>query len=424
MSINYRIEIPRDKGIDCSPALMLEGYQFISNRRKKYRSNIFQTRLMGEKVICISGVEAAELLYDENKFKRNGAAPKRIQKTLFGQKGVQTLDDRLHKHRKHLFMSLMSEERLNTLTKMTEKQWESDTADWEYLKGIELYEEANKIMCQVACRWSGVPLQKEELNERTNDLAAMIDAFGAVGPRHWKGRSARSKTEKWIRTIIAQVRNGKLTPSDKTALYQMSWHRDLDNELMDVDIAAVELINILRPIVAIGRFITFGALALHTFPETQKKLQLDENNFDQMFVQEIRRYYPFTPFLGARVRKDFFWGGYDFKEGTLVLLDAYGMNHNPDLWESPEQFRPERFDDRTQNQFIFIPQGGGDYMGGHRCAGEWVTIEVMKKSLNFLVNKLDYEVPEQDLSYSMSRMPSINRISFIHIRSRSRATII
>lgn len=44
---------------------------------------------------------------------------------------------------------------------------------------------------------------------------------------------------------------------------------------------------------------------------------------------------------------------------------------------------------------------------GHRCAGEWVTIEVMKVSLDYLVNRMNYEVPEQDLSFSMVSIPSI-----------------
>ena len=44
---------------------------------------------------------------------------------------------------------------------------------------------------------------------------------------------------------------------------------------------------------------------------------------------------------------------------------------------------------------------------GHRCAGEWVTIEVMKVSLNYLANKLAYSLPDQDLSYSMVSIPSL-----------------
>ena len=53
------------------------------------------------------------------------------------------------------------------------------------------------------------------------------------------------------------------------------------------------------------------------------------------------------------------------------------------------------------------PAGGGDYFMGHRCAGEWVTIEIMKVSLDFLANRMNYDVPDQDLSFSMVSMPNI-----------------
>ncbi|GGA33098.1 hypothetical protein GCM10011384_23360 [Psychrobacillus lasiicapitis] len=46
-------------------------------------------------------------------------------------------------------------------------------------------------------------------------------------------------------------------------------------------------------------------------------------------------------------------------------------------------------------------------MMGHRCAGEFVTIEVMKVSLDYLANRLSYRFPAQDLSFSMVSMPSI-----------------
>jgi hypothetical protein len=52
-----------------------------------------------------------------------------------------------------------------------------------------------------------------------------------------------------------------------------------------------------------------------------------------MFVQEVRRFYPFFPFVAAVVKKDFTWKGFEFKEGTLTFLDLYGTNHDPEVWE-------------------------------------------------------------------------------------------
>lgn len=63
--------------------------------------------------------------------------------------------------------------------------------------------------------------------------------------------------------------------------------------------------------------------------------------------------------------------------------------------------------------FYLIPQGGGDYNTGHRCAGEWITIEIMKTALHILTTSMTYDVPKQDLRISLSRIPTLPRSRFI-----------
>ncbi|MDF2699058.1 MAG: cytochrome [Haloplasmataceae bacterium] len=405
--------IPKNISLDSSLSLLREGYLFIQNRCQRLKTDIFETRLLGEHVICMYGEEAAKVFYDNNHFKRNGAAPKRILKSLFGEKGVQTLDQSEHKHRKEMFMSLMTSDRLSILNELTNEEWKVKSRDFENKNTVVLFDETQEIMCKVALRWAGVPFDDFEIKSLANDFGMMIDAFGAVGVRHYKGRIARVKTELWMKNIIEQVRNHKLKQANETALYVIANHRDLNGNLLDLQVAAVELMNIIRPIVAIATYITFGALAIHEQPDCLKKVQENQNNYLEMFVEEIRRYYPFAPFVGARVSEGFTWNNYNFKKGTLVLLDIYGTNHDHRLWEKVDEFWPERFVNWSGNRYAFIPQGGGEYLEGHRCAGEMVTIEIMKSSLDFIVNHLVYEVPNQDLSYSMSRIPTLPKSRFI-----------
>jgi fatty-acid peroxygenase len=408
-------QIPHDKSLDNSLALMKEGYEFIPNRKEKYESELFEARLLGQRVICISGEEAARLFYDTDRFKRNGAAPKRIQKTLFGENAIQTMDGDAHIHRKLLFMSLMTPPHQKRLAQMAMEEWKAAAAKWEKDGSeIVLLEEARGILCRVACAWAGVPLKEKDEKERAAEFAAMVDAFGAVGPRHWKGRHARNSSEDWIRGVIEDVRDGKLAAEEGTALHEMAFHKNLDGTRLDSQLAAVELINVLRPIVAISTFIAFSALALHGHPRYKEMLQTGNGRELEMFAQEVRRFYPFGPFLGAIVRKDFTWKEALFKEGMLVLLDIYGTNHDPRLWEDPFEFCPERFGGWDGSLFDLIPQGGGDPSKGHRCPGEGITVEVIKASLDFLVNRIEYSVPEdQDLSFSLSRMPTFPESGFI-----------
>ncbi|RBP90511.1 cytochrome P450 [Cytobacillus firmus] len=241
----------------------------------------------------------------------------------------------------------------------------------------------------------------------------MVDAFGAAGPRHWKGRRARSRTEEWVKSIIEDVRKDTYSEEKGSALYEMSFHKELNGRQLDAQMASVELINVLRPIVAIATFIVFAAVAVHEYPEVKHQLQSGSPEYLEMFAQEVRRHYPFGPFLGARARKNFTWKEAEITEGMLVLLDMYGTNHDERLWSSPNEFRPERFKDWDGRLFEFIPQGGGDPAKGHRCPGEGITVEIMKASINFLVNSLDYNVPVQNLSFSLARMPSLPESGFV-----------
>lgn len=399
--------VPKEEGLDHSLSLLREGYLYILNRRQSFQSDIFETRLLGKKAICMGGKEAAAIFYDNSKFKREGVAPNRVAETLFGKKGVQTLDGDAHKHRKQMFMSVMSRERLQILNEIHAKQWEHALDKWQQMEEIELYDETLEIMCRTACEWAGVPVEEEEIKKLAHDLRAMFESATAVGPSHWAGRHARNRVEKWTGELIEEVRDGNLSPEEGTALHKFSWHRDLEGNLLETKVAAVEVINILRPIVAISVYINFSALAVHHYPEEREKLKSGDGKLAQMFVQEVRRFYPFFPFAAAEVKEAFTWNDYTFEEGTLTLLDLYGTNHDPAIWENPDVFQPSRFENWDDSPFSFIPQGGGDHYLGHRCAGEWVTIEVMKVSLDFLVNRMTYDVPEQDLSYSKVSIPSL-----------------
>ncbi|WP_280771733.1 cytochrome P450 [Salipaludibacillus daqingensis] len=400
-------KMPKEEGLDHSFKLLKEGYEFIINRRDTMESNVFETRLLGEKAICLSGSEAAKVFYDNEKFKREGAAPKPVQKTLFGEGGVQALDGEAHRHRKAMFMSLMSRDDLAEIRALTKKYWAEAATNWETEEEIVLYEEVKKILTKVACEWTGIPLKEDEVAHRAEQLSTMFETPADVSLSHFKGWRARSKAEDWMKELVKEVRDEKRIVDTNRALYAFSWHKDHEEKLLDEHVVAVELLNLLRPIVAISVYIAFTALAVHQYPEKAKELKTGDDNRLQWFSQEVRRFYPFFPFTAAKVRKTFTWSGYEFEKDTLTLLDLYGTNHHPDDWENPNDFEPERFAAWDGSPFDFIPQGGGEFDIGHRCAGEWITIDILKDSLDYLVNHMSYSVPEQDFSYSMTEIPAI-----------------
>lgn len=410
----YQSQMPYESGLEHGIDFLKEGYRYILNRRQSLASDIFETRLLGRKAICMGGEEAAALFYEPGKFVREDALPHRVQETLVGKQGVQTLDGEAHADRKRMFMSLMSRTELARLDEILGAEWKRSIQLWEQKEQIILYDEVKVLLARAACIWAGVPLPEEESKRRIEMLAKMYETPMAFGPVHWSGRNARNLAEKWMRDLIREVRDGKQQPESNTALAVFAHHRDHTGSLLPVQTAAVEMLNILRPITAISVYICFTALALEQYPDEKAKLTAsDDTAARQRFVQEVRRFYPFFPLQGARVKEDFEWNGYRFEKGTLTLLDIYGTNHDPKLWDNPDRFQPDRFLNWKESPFSFIPQGGGEYLGGHRCAGEWITIQVMNQALEFLLEQMKYKVPMQDLSYRMDRMPSLPKDGFI-----------
>jgi fatty-acid peroxygenase len=77
---------------DSTLALFRNPYRFISERASAIGEDVFETRLLLRRTICMTGPESAALFYDPAHFQRAGAAPARLQRTLFGEGGVQGLD--------------------------------------------------------------------------------------------------------------------------------------------------------------------------------------------------------------------------------------------------------------------------------------------------------------------------------------------
>jgi fatty-acid peroxygenase len=406
-------QIPRDRWPESTLALMADPYRFISTRCRRYQSDLFQARLMLRRTICMTGPEVAALFYDEGRFARAGVAPGWLKKTLFGKGGVQGLDGEAHRHRKAMFMSLMSPERIGRLGEIAADWFRAYARKWAGMNRVVLYGEVNEVLSRAVCDWAGVPLPEPEVGRRTNELMAMFDRAATLSLDHLWSRLARRRAEQWIGELIEEVRTGRLKPPEESAAWVVAMHRDLNGELLDRNTAAVELINVLRPTVAVSVFITFAALALHQYPSCREKLVSGEPGYAELFAEEVRRFYPFFPAVMARVRQDFEWRGFHFPAATPVALDLYGTNHDPRTWEAPDEFRPERFRQWDGSPFNFIPQGGGDHYRNHRCPGDWISVELIKVASGFLAGGVTYDVPEQDLSIDWARLPALPRSRFL-----------
>lgn len=277
--------IPRDPALDSSLALIRDPYRLVSKQCRRYGADLFETRLLLRRTVCMTGPAAAELFYDTSRFSRRGAMPAPIRKTLLGEGGVQGLDGEAHRHRKRMLMSLMGPERIAELAGAVAAVWRSSGRDWAARRQIVLYDELPGLLTRAVCAWAGVPLAGQETARRTRQLRTLFDGAGATGPRHLWSRLSRKNAGRWIAGIVGDIRAGRLHPPDGSAAHVVAWHRQLDGALLSPHVAAVELLNVLRPTVAVAVYITFIAHALHHHPEARRKLADGEPGYAHLFVQ-------------------------------------------------------------------------------------------------------------------------------------------
>jgi fatty-acid peroxygenase len=405
--------LPRAPHHDSSLALLSRGYRFVGDTGRELGTDAFTCRLMLTRAVCAFGAEAAHMFYAPGRFTRVGGVPRHTLRMLQGQGSVQTLDGSAHARRKKMFLSVMTADAIGRLCALVEEAWAAKLAVWRLRSRIELLPEAEEILCRAVCAWAGIPLGEADIAPRTREIAAAIDGAGSFGPRALRGLWLRNRTDRWLGGVVDGLRDAAGGRTDATPAGVVASHRDADDRPLDRDIAAIELCNLIRPTVAIARYVVFIAMALQAHPDVQRRLREGEPAYAEAFVQEVRRLYPFLPLIGGRALKPFSWRGHRFEAGDWMLLDLYGTNHDDRSWTDAGSFRPERFLGWPGDPYTLIPQGGGDHAHGHRCAGEWITIAVMTTVLRLLLERTRYDVPLQDMRIDLDRIPARPRSGFV-----------
>ncbi|RPK39709.1 Fatty-acid peroxygenase [Streptomyces sp. ADI91-18] len=397
---------------DSTLGLISHGYAWLPNRMRAETGGTVRTRLLGRQTVALRGPEAVGFFYDEQHVVRTSALPDPVLDTLFGQGAVHTLDGDAHRARKAMFNALLrAPDAPAVLAGHVGWRWREAVAGWGRER-VVLFDESARVLALAVCDWVGVPLTGPAAAELAHDCTAMVDGFATPGPRHLRARRARARREEALARTVLGVRERPEPELKSSALETLAWYRGQDGNPLDPRTAAVELLNIIRPTVAIAWFATFAAHAMHRWPHQRDLLRSEsEKGYAEAFAHEVRRFYPFAPFVGGLAARDLNWRGEDITQGTLVLLDLYGQNHDPALWDHPYRFDPHRFTTGAESLDHLIAQGGGDPAGGHRCPGEDITVTALAVLATELAG-LDFAVPDQDLTIPLSRMPTLPRSGF------------
>lgn len=112
-------------------------------------------------------------------------------------------------------------------------------------------------------------------------------------------------------------------------------------------------------------------------------------------VKEVLRIRPPIPVAAGRVLDGpFAIGPYAVPPGTLILIDAWGVHHDPELYPDPERFQPERFLAEAPEPYSWLAFGGG----AHRCIGAALAELEIKVALATILQKAEIAPADLELA--------------------------
>ncbi|KAH6795183.1 hypothetical protein C2S52_005660 [Perilla frutescens var. hirtella] len=147
-------------------------------------------------------------------------------------------------------------------------------------------------------------------------------------------------------------------------------------------------------------------------PNVMKKLQeeirnfigekgkVDEDDLPKLpylkaVITEVFRLYPVAPLLVPReTMEKCIVDGYEIQPKTIVYVSAWAVGRDPEYWENPNEFMPERFlnnniDIRGQD-FGLIPFGSGRRI----CPGMPMGLATVELGLANMLYSFDWELPD------------------------------
>ncbi|XP_025099209.1 cytochrome P450 2D3-like [Pomacea canaliculata] len=157
----------------------------------------------------------------------------------------------------------------------------------------------------------------------------------------------------------------------------------------------------------------WGLYLMASFPEVQRKAQeeIDDVTGDRMpqladygklpyteaVMYEIMRVGTVIPFgLPHETICDTTVGGFDVPKGTMIFINHWALHNDPDHWDKPEEFRPERFLD-DQGKMAPKPDSWLPFSTGRRvCLGEAIAKPEILLVLACILKRLNISLPAGD----------------------------
>ncbi|XP_029939993.1 uncharacterized protein LOC115382414 [Salarias fasciatus] len=195
--------------------------------------------------------------------------------------------------------------------------------------------------------------------------------------------------------------------------------------LPDSSCAAQHLLLFISALIpkALASLLTSFTLALSGNQQVEARRQaLEDPDYLHRVLLEVQRLWP--PFIGGRriAEEDCTLAGFHVPKGYGAVYISHAVHRDPEVFQQPDAFLPERWSGRNAGQEHFLCSFGN---GPRNCIGVKLTNVFLKEACTYLLKHYDWclDPPSQDLEYKwlpVSRPANPPSVSFTRLEDAGR----
>lgn len=344
--------------------------------RRRYGSR-FTTRILGQPpAVILSDPEDAKAVLTAPPDVLHPGEGARLLEPVVGPNSVILLDEDPHLEQRRLMLPAFHGDRMKALAGLMEELTEREIASWPRGEAVALHPRLQALTLEIILRavfgldegprLDALRARLRHMMRFGESPVSMIPALQRPRGPWGKFLELRREIDKQLFELMAE-RRGESSAEREDVLSMLLQATHTDGSPMSDEEIRDELLTAL----VAGHETTASSLAwafaeIARQPHIGDRLAEDDPDYLEAVINETLRRRPVLPNPAPRlVVKPFEVGGHTLPPGTMIIVSAHLIHHDPELYPEPHAFRPQRFAHSKPGTYTWLPFGGGR----RRCIG-------------------------------------------------------
>ena len=380
--------VPGDLGLPIfgnTFAFLKDPFGFHQQRREQY-GPIYKFGVFGGRTVALYGADALEYVLMDREKNFSSRKGWRLLERLFPD-GLMLRDFDDHRGHRRIMQAAFKPKPMRDYMLHLNQGIARGIGAWAPSDRFEFYPAIKDLTLELgASVFLGLTMGPEaaKVNQAfVDEIAASV----AVLRRPWPGSQMRRgvKARAFLLTYFRDLIPARRAGGEDDMFSQFCQARSEDGAYFNDD----EIVDHLNFLLMAAHDTTTSVLttmiwAMAQYPDWQDAVRgevlavgseqlsyddLDKLELTERVLKEALRFRPPVPFLPRFAERAFEFGGYEIPAQTSVSVSPGLVHMDPELWNQPTLFDPDRFSDNRaedrRHRFAWTPFGGG----AHKCIG-------------------------------------------------------